>query len=130
MDYLGLERQLDDYQISSLNNRFKKDKTDRINKEFYATTALFGSKPGSKMEEREKERYKCYFNEPGERKLAGQQMTTTITTATNSINSSQQQKPISSIKKQSPATKYEKEKDTILKDDKKIKVKMLTKKLG
>jgi len=40
---------LDDYQISSLNNRFKKDKTERINKEFYATTALFGSKPGSKF---------------------------------------------------------------------------------
>jgi hypothetical protein len=49
LDYLGLERPLDEYQISSLNNRFKKDKTERINKEFYATTALFGSKQGSKI---------------------------------------------------------------------------------
>ena len=37
---------------------------------------------------------------------------------------------ISSIKKQSPAAKYEKEKDPVLKDDKKLKVKMLAKKLG
>jgi hypothetical protein len=120
---------LDDYQISSLNNRFKKDKTERINKEFYATTALFGAKPGSKMEEKEKERYKCYFNEPGDKKLAGQQMMTSTTSGNSSINSSHQQKLVTSIKKQSPATKYEKEKDS-LKDDKKLKVKMLTKKLG
>lgn len=41
LDYLCIDKQLDEYQINSLNNRFKKDKTDRINKEFYATTALF-----------------------------------------------------------------------------------------
>lgn len=95
---------MDDYQITSLNNRFKKDKTERINKEFYATTTLFGSKPGLKMEEKEKERYKCYFNEPGERKPVGQQILTSTTTSTTSTG----QKVISSIKKQSPATKYEK----------------------
>lgn len=48
LDYLALERQLDDYQINSLNNRFKKDKTERINKDVYATAALFASKSVSK----------------------------------------------------------------------------------
>jgi hypothetical protein len=44
LDYLGIDRNInDDYQINSIN-RFKKDKTDRINKEFYATTALFTNK--------------------------------------------------------------------------------------
>lgn len=88
---------------------------------------MFTTKTGSKIEERDKERYKVYFNEPGERKLIGQQLLTS-TTANSSIN--QQSKVISSIKKQSPAAKYEKEKDSVLKDDKKLKVKMLTKKLG
>lgn len=80
------------------------------------------------MEEKEKERYKGYFNEPGEKKLIGQQLMTSTTSGNSSINS-QQQKLVTSIKKQSPATNYEKEKES-LKDDKKLKVKMLTKKLG
>jgi hypothetical protein len=56
----------------------------------------------------DKDRYKCYFNEPGEKKLIGQQLMTSTTSGNSSINSSQQQKLATSIKKQSPATKYEK----------------------
>ncbi len=60
--------------------------------------------------------------------MIGQQLITSTTSS--GTNSSMGQKVISSIKKQSPATKYDKEKELMLKDEKKMKVKMLQKKIG
>lgn len=56
----------------------------------------------------------------------------TSTNTSSGTNSAINQKIVSSVKKQSPATKYdrEREKEAMLKDDKKIKVKVLQKKIG
>jgi hypothetical protein len=79
----------------------------------------------SKIED--KERYKCYFNEPGERKPTGQTMMTSTNVSGSSMGQPQK---VTSLKKQSPATKYENNVKDSIKDDKKLKVKVMQKKIG
>lgn len=67
LDYLQLERIENPNSHPLSANLFKKkeDKTDRVSKEFAATTALATAK---KAEEKEKERYKYYYGDTPEKK--------------------------------------------------------------
>jgi hypothetical protein len=64
LEYLQLERGLDHPNSANCFKK-KEDKTERVSKEFLATTAAISAK---KTEEKEKERYKYYYGDTPEKK--------------------------------------------------------------
>lgn len=69
LEYLQLERTepaVNSHPLSANLFKKKEDKTDRVSKEFAATTTLVST--AKKAEEKEKERYKYYYGDTPEKK--------------------------------------------------------------